>query len=137
MTKVDGQLSGEIRRLYEQVVATAVGWEKEVASITGGLPVYADMGGALAMTPEGLILRYDDETGDVVEEADERWQQIARISAAERYPDLMQLRPVRDEEAKDCSVCGGSGRVLGVRCAHCLGLGWIGGAPGVQGPHRS
>jgi hypothetical protein len=121
----EDEIGKAIARVRERVLSTLGEADRAVAMLTGGLPVYSDIGGTLAITSDGRLLRHVDDTGEVVEEVDERWQTLAFISAAERYPELAELRPSGSERAVPCGDCGGTGRLIGnVRCAECLGLGW-------------
>jgi hypothetical protein len=49
------------------------------------------------------------------------------VLGAERYPQLQELLPQRPDDARDCTRCGGAGRLSadsGVLCPTCHGLGW-------------
>jgi hypothetical protein len=99
---------------------------RKVARATNALPVYFDLGGALAFTPGGALLGYDWESEQVAPEKDARWLVIAAVSAAGKYPDLREMLPQRPPTAKACSLCSGTGRVFPVKafCGSCCGLGW-------------
>lgn len=93
------------------------------------LPVYADMGGVLLLTPDGRVLRLPHEPADApAVEADPQWSLVALVRAAEAYPELAVLLPVRDAASEECAECGGSGRLdVGATqflCGACQGLGW-------------
>jgi hypothetical protein len=126
------RLAEEIRALLEQTVAglpvdAATALCKEVALATGGLPVYADIGGALAITPEGEIRLHDHETKELSASVDAKWRRVALTHAAEKYPSLADLRPVKPADAIGCPQCDGTGRLLNnrLRCAACVGTGWL------------
>jgi hypothetical protein len=126
------RLAKEIRALLEQILAglpvdAATALYKDVAFATGGLPVYADIGGALAITPEGEIRLYDHETKEVSASVDAKWRRVALTHAAEKYPSLADLRPVTPADAIGCPHCNGTGRLLNerLRCATCVGTGWL------------
>jgi hypothetical protein len=93
------------------------------------LPVYSDIGGTLLLTPTGEILRSPiDSTGSPTPEPDLRWRLLALVRAADKYPQLMQLRPIPDQDSTQCLVCTGNGsinvgRVVAI-CGTCHGLGW-------------
>jgi hypothetical protein len=97
-----------------------------VASVTGCLPIYEDMGGTILLAPSGDLFFYDDgsETMNPVE--DRVWENIALVSLAKKYPDLAEVLPVRPENAVDCPLCLGTGRVtsLNLLCGECGGTGW-------------
>jgi hypothetical protein len=91
-----------------------------------GLPVYADAGGVLLLTPAGNVLRLDSETGEMTEETDWGWRALAITRAARKFPELAALRPSRPQDAVTCRQCDGAGLVLGqLDCGTCYGLGWI------------
>jgi len=126
------QLAEQIRALLERILAgfpvdAATALYKEVALATGGLPVYADIGGALAITPEGEIRLYDHETKAISASVDAKWRRVALTHAAEKYPPLAELRPVKPADAIGCPQCNGTGRLLNelLRCAACVGTGWL------------
>jgi hypothetical protein len=100
---------------------------RQAAARTGGLPVYADLGGVLVLTPAGTVLRYDPETGRSTDESESRWKALALTRAARRFSQLAALRPPRpDRGAVICPQCDGAGEVLGnVDCGVCFGRGWI------------
>lgn len=106
----------------------------QVAAKAKAIPVYADIGGALLLDSMGRILSVStnepwNASTEVEEETDENWRAVALVSAAERYPSLQFLRPLRPSTAIDCPACGGSGRVLiaaaQARCGRCWSRGWI------------
>ncbi len=115
-----------IRRLIERVTGDAgdATW-RDGASAAKALPVYLDMGGALALTPQGKIIRYEFESGRA-SIADECWQVLGLSHAARKYPELAYLKPARPRDASTCIDCSGTGRITaGFECATCLGLGWV------------
>jgi hypothetical protein len=93
------------------------------------LPVYADIDRLLFLRPDGEILSKDNAntSGDLVAEQSAYWCLMARLAAAERFPDLAALIPARPSSASDCADCEGRGKVLNdmVRCEVCHGLGWV------------
>ena len=121
------ELSRIVRRLRNDTPFRESGDWKSVAEVTAALPLYADMGGFLTIREDGEILRYDPETATTRPEDDERWRLVARLAAADRFPELESLRPGRPSDARTCSPCAGAGRVLEgtVRCGTCFGLGWL------------
>ena len=102
---------------------------QEAARTHRALPVYADVGGVLFLKPDGNVLFRDSskmEAG-LNPEKSLQWQTIARLAAAERFPELKDLVPARPASTPDCPDCGGRGRVLNdaLRCDECFGLGWV------------
>jgi hypothetical protein len=95
---------------------------------TGGLLVYGDLGGVLALAPVGELVSYNDETETVSPLQESLWQDVALASLAKRYPDFRDLLPERPAEAPICPNCSGSGWMMDGRlfCRRCRGLGWLG-----------
>jgi hypothetical protein len=125
----NAQVSAFVRaRLDALLGSDEAGSEDEcrAARTTNALPVYFDMGGVLAFTPEGVVLSCDWESKQVRPETDEKWIIAAALSAAERYPELGRLVPGKPPAAKTCEACSGTGRMLQTRvlCRQCSGLGW-------------
>ncbi len=122
-----------IRRLSEAVRRDGRwDWEREAASKTSGVPVYADMGGVLVVRSDGVVLLIESNRGVVEEVREERWILVARQEAALKYPELKGLMPVRPEGATDCQECAGHGSVnpfkkveQDIRCGVCCGMGWL------------
>jgi hypothetical protein len=98
----------------------------------GGLPIYADMGGAVILFSSGELLTAPHDTGKLVP-TDTPFDTVALAVGTERYPWLQPLLPVRMVATEDCSTCKGAGRVaLGSTpngaspiCGTCFGLGWV------------
>jgi hypothetical protein len=87
--------------------------------------VYSDMGGALAITPEGEVLEYDFETR-ITAVAEGNWRTAGFTRAARRFPELKDLAPLRPSSAVNCPVCGGCGVIVAnIGCGTCWGTGWI------------
>jgi hypothetical protein len=104
--------------------------EGEVARTMNALPVYLDMGGALGFTPDGAVLLYDWQSEQVAPEHDEGWMIVAAVAAAEKYPELRAILPVKPPTATTCSHCSGRGKVsvtgsTTLSCGKCWGLGWV------------
>ncbi len=98
---------------------------KEIADELGALLVYADIGGALALTVEGAVVHYDFESG-VTSAPDGNMQTLALVRAAKRFPELRDLAPRRPDTATECSMCFGRGLILdGMYCGKCFGKGWV------------
>ena len=125
-SRISSSVSAKLDALlrYEQ---TGSDEKRRVARSTKGLPVYFDLSGALAFTPDGVLLYFNSESEQAAPMKDDRWFIIAAVSAAEEYPDLREMLPERPLTAKTCSVCSGTGRQFQVKafCGSCSGLGWI------------
>ncbi len=126
-TQVPSKLAAIIRRLSQEVAAEASpSRTREAARRTGAVPVHSDMGGILLVAPNGSVLHYHPDSGDVSTATEERWRILALVKAARKFPELEPLRPRRPASAEVCTQCGGEGVVLGhVDCAVCWGSGWI------------
>jgi hypothetical protein len=82
-----------------------------------------DVGGAIAITPDGEILRYDWDKEEV-RVCHNEFRTIALVQAAKNFPELRQLMPPRPATAINCPECDGTGTVLGsLICGRCLGQG--------------
>lgn len=93
------------------------------------LPVYADMERLLLLRSDGEVLSKANANAECspVAEQSAYWCLIARLTAAEKFPELAELVPARPQSAIDCKDCEGRGKVLNdmVRCEVCHGLGWV------------
>jgi hypothetical protein len=121
------ELPSSVRAKLDALLRSGSDEERKVARATNALPVYFDLGGALAFTPGGVLLRYNWEAEQAAPEKDDRWLILAAVSAAEKYPDLRKMLPERPPTAKACSLCSGTGRVFWLKafCGNCCGLGWM------------
>lgn len=120
------EVVASIRSLSEQGQKGGDDLFRKAAVRTGGLPVYADMGGVLVVTESLEILLYEPETDSLRGVADERWRIFALVKAAQKFPSLATLRPQQPASAVACSQCGGQGVVLGgLDCGRCFGVGWV------------
>ena len=126
MSGVHPELAGAIGRLSQEAAAGGSPSEaREAAARTGGVPVHTDLGGVLVLAPDGSVLHYDPDSGQVNPVADDRWRVLALVKAARKFPELQPLRPRRPATAVACPQCGGDGVVLGgVDCGVCSGIGW-------------
>jgi hypothetical protein len=115
-------------------------WQRELACRFEALPVYADLGGALLLRPDGeiLVVAWEDEEKAVP--ADQRWTGLGRAAAAEFFPELRTVLPPRPAAAAACEACRGAGlerwwigASKGVTfCGRCFGLGWTSPAAAVD-----
>jgi hypothetical protein len=112
------------RRLAEYLNDSAAEF-RGVARQFNALPVYADLGGTLFITTSLQVLSMRSDDTAVVEEHSPQWRLVALVAAADRFPELKQLLPVRPSNVATCAVCLGTGRLeQGPRCGVCFGLGW-------------
>lgn len=97
---------------------------REIARGTGGLPVFADLGGGLAVKSDGKVVHYSWETREV-READGDMTRLAIARLVREHPAFAELLPDRPAEAEPCGACAGTGLVLEhFDCSQCLALGW-------------
>lgn len=128
--------SAAIRRLIDNVVRDASASSpkpstlaaKEVLDATGALLVYSDMGGALAITPEGVVVGYDFDSKNL-QDVDENWRLVALRQAARKFDELKSLEPPRPDNSVCCPACSGRGTVtmgdVSLDCGVCWGGGWV------------
>ena len=121
-------MSRLIEKRLSEFLAGPADTLQEVARRYCALPVYSDMGGTLFLSPTGKVV-FLREDGVVVAppSGSLNWALVARIAAAEKFPELASLVPTRPTSGPDCPDCGGAGRrsELRFRCGTCLGLGWV------------
>jgi hypothetical protein len=98
---------------------------RAAAKLTGGVPVYADIGGILIVLTDGRVVHFDPDTHIVTPVTDTKWRRVALANAARKFPELATLLPARPTDARSCTVCGGTGVLLGANCGSCSGLGWV------------
>jgi DnaJ-class molecular chaperone len=93
-----------------------------------GMRLFGTMGGEVFLRPDGSVVALiEGAPGEP-----ERWEEqsesdriYALIVSLKRFPELEQLLPRRSPTADECSSCAGTGRIHGVVCSICSGLGWI------------
>lgn len=120
-----GELEREVASLRDAILADASkAVLQDAARHTGGLPVYCDIGGCLAITPDGEIVEYSLDDERVTPVTDPRLRRLALAAASESYSQLASLKPRDGVEL--CQQCRGTGKVLdGIRCGCCEGTGWV------------
>jgi hypothetical protein len=115
-----------IKRRLDEYLSEPGAEFRDVASHFSALPVYSDIGGTLFITPSQKILSMRVDETAVNEEQSPQWKLVALVAAAERFPELAQLLPVRSPETPPCTFCSGTGRLQRrLRCGECYGLGWL------------
>jgi len=98
---------------------------RDVAAF-GALPLYQDVGGCLALRPDGRVVEvFWDKPAQSFGDASPSWRLVALVNGAEAYPALRALLPARPEGSPDCANCDGRGRLddAGI-CGACFGLGF-------------
>lgn len=99
------------------------------------LPMMFDWSGFYSINRNGEIVFVDlGPPFDIRPEADERICRMVLCQGVKRYAELIELLPIRPDEAVDCSSCDGTGReptndLIGfdqetIVC-WCGGLGWL------------
>jgi len=119
----DAALVNKISELRARLIALR-GPHHEAATATGGLPIYADLGGVLCVTPTGEVRAYDSDSFSVRTVEDPVWVEIALTRLASLDPALSAVAPTRPEDAGSCPACGATGVYWGGVCLRCLGRGW-------------
>lgn len=114
-----------VRRLSSEAASSATLPEaREAALSTGGVPVFADVGGVFVLAVDGTILYYDYDLHTARPEEDHRWRTLALVHAARNFTELRLVAPVRSEFDINCSECNGEGTLFGFDCGRCFGTGW-------------
>jgi hypothetical protein len=131
-------LRSVIEHLITQWLASPTHLELvEAVRISGALPVYVDVGGALLLRADSEILCFPwDSLGEPAPESDPGWRLTAVVVGAEKHPELRPLLPVRPIGTEDCRWCACHGRICigdldrssDLICGSCYGLGWLGAA---------
>jgi hypothetical protein len=94
------------------------------------LPVYMDMGGTLAIDPEGRVFSHGhDDPGPPQPENEDYWRFRALVAAGRLFPELAYLKPAPPQGASSCSACSGTGFVVRSETSYCCGAchstGWV------------
>jgi hypothetical protein len=98
------------------------------------LPLWTDWVGCIALQPTGhlVFIAWDDpdkvEALGAAGDQDRRMAHAARAQGSKRFPAIAGLAPVRDESARVCPSCGGSGKLASVPdniVCECGGVGWV------------
>jgi hypothetical protein len=107
---------------------------RAIARSLNVLPVLLDWSGAFAVDPDCQVIKFFYETpGDPIRETDARIINTVLFAAANTYPNLKELAPVRSVNSIVCPACAGAGVVNDPDLRHisppilcyCGGLGWI------------
>jgi hypothetical protein len=103
----------------------------DLARSLDALPLYGDIGGSIFLRADGTMLSLDHNSEELSEGVGHPWEIVALVAGAEKYPQLRSLLPERPANARDCTPCGGTGKVsvpgldVGLGCGECWGLGWL------------
>ena len=110
---VTKEITAAIRQLIADHLSGPEGEvSHEIVRRAHALPVYSDIGGTLFLTPAGEILcSPSDSTGPPTPERNAKWQLVALVRAADKYPQLKQLRPVPDPNSVQCPACAAGVRL--------------------------
>ena len=107
---------------------------RAIARSLNVLPVLLDWSGAYAIDPDGQVILFMYETPDaLIPQTEPRLINTVLFAAANTYPTLKELAPVRSFTSIVCQYCAGTGVINDpdlkhisppIRC-YCGGLGWI------------
>src|SRR5689334_4454338 len=130
--QAESPLAQRIRELIAlDQAGPAADSSRRLARCCNALAVYQDIGGALLLRPDLLVLAVGWDEEDLAEPAEGQWRMVALRSAEERFPELKPLLPSRPSVAPLCRYCDGRGQVPVPRfgrpfspCASCKGAGW-------------
>ncbi|MCB1043327.1 MAG: hypothetical protein KDC35_10320 [Acidobacteria bacterium] len=115
--------------LHQNILATI----KHIpeAKLGIGLKLYESYGGSVFLSPKGELFEFAEYSGST-RKLESREEILTSLAiGSRRYPQLANLLPLRDRDAKICDLCEGEGVVLvGVTkkeiiCGKCAGLGWL------------
>jgi hypothetical protein len=98
---------------------------RDVAAF-GALPLYSDVGGCIALRPDGRVVQVIWEKPEQsFFDAPAPFRTAALVRGSQVFPELRELLPARPEGAADCANCEGRGEIFkGVICGACFGLGF-------------
>ena len=102
---------------------------KGIARRHHALPLLLDMGGCVALRPNGELIQFLwDSPDQVAIEADPKMGHVARAVGSRRYSAISGLAPIRTSTSEVCPTCKGTGVVRpdlpSIVCI-CGGLGWV------------
>ena len=130
--RVQPEISARIAAAVQQLGSET--WPDQAGLEHGAIPLWADIGGAILLRPDGTVLEleWDQPSERVPRELEAPSWSLALVAGAERYPWLADLLPQRPTDATSCPDCEGKGRRRYnepqpgglIYCATCDGLGW-------------
>lgn len=93
----------------------------------GGMRLFGTIGADVFLRPDGSTCALVEGGRD----EPDRWEEnsasehlSALVIATKAFPELARLLPRRPNDAESCAACHGSGRIHGIVCGTCSGLGW-------------
>jgi hypothetical protein len=107
---------------------------RAIARSLNVLPILLNWSGAYAIDRDGQVMLFMYETPDApIPETDARIINMVLFAAANTYPTLKELAPVRSSTSVDCPSCAGTGvindpdlkQISPPILCYCGGLGWI------------
>jgi hypothetical protein len=128
-----------IRALIERV-SNGEGGEgfEQAARKYSALPLAEGWFGWALLNEQGEVL--DAVEDGPVSPAAEPLRTMFLVAGAERYPELIELLPIRTATSTDCARCEGTGWMRHgnrkIRCHECRALGWVE-VPSDSSPERS
>jgi hypothetical protein len=127
---LESQIQERIVELLAETGSDPGEWRR-VARLLNALPIYADMGGWVALRADGSMLYLDSDREEISEEIEPKFNLISLVRGSEKYPELKTLLPERALDVADCPDCRGTGRLFldkavyeVIICGNCSGLGW-------------
>lgn len=119
-----------VSRLIDTLLADQLGPEHDRAARLEALPIGMSLWADYYLRPDGQVVIVGEDI-DLPDEdtVHSDWERVfpVLVWAAERYPELKAVLPVRGPAAIDCPVCESvplfaTGKV---RCPKCAGLHWV------------
>jgi hypothetical protein len=124
---MDSALTERIRAwLVEYLAQPGLQHELRDVAAFGALPLYSDVGGCIAIRPDGRVVQiFWNRPEASFSDAPANWRIAALVAGSAHWPELRQLLPARPEGAPPCANCEGKGALDdGVICGVCFGLGF-------------
>src|SRR5688572_25108345 len=79
------------------------------------LPLHSDWGGCVALRPDGELVEVLWDTPELAKVETNPWLRfLGLVAGAKRYAELAHLMPARIERDRDCPLCEGTGKVVGL-----------------------
>lgn len=93
---MSASLRAQLEALIVEYARSNVDWERSLATRFGAVPLYADAGGCVLLSPGGewIFVHSDQDWVATVEyskDVSEEWKQVAIASAVKRHPALRGL----------------------------------------------
>jgi hypothetical protein len=100
---------------------------QQLLAQAGGMRLFGTIGADIFLRPDGstrALIEGGRDEPDRWEENSASEHLSALVIATKAFPELARLLPQRPIDADTCTACGGSGRIHGIVCGTCSGLGW-------------